>query len=165
MADARDAEPIPAGPPGRAIAAASWIGVGAYTVTSVPSAGGVDAFENVAVIVALVLFFASLLVWVYAFVAGAARSANGDHIAVGNLFLIEGAVPRIVRRSLFGSVAACLAVTAATASAEPFGVLVPMWPLGMVGLWGARHGVFPLRRDVAEGSARPRASIRRSPRP
>jgi hypothetical protein len=165
VADANDAERKALGAPGRAVTAASWLGVGVFAATSVPSAAGVDAFENLAVVVALVLFFASLLVWAYTFVAAAARSANGDHIAVGNLFLIEGDVPRLVRRSLFGSVAVCLAVTAATASSEPFGVLVPMWPLGMVGLWGARHGVFPLRRDVAEGSARPRASIRRSPRP
>ena len=37
-------------------------------------------------------------------------------------------------------------VALATAWANPSGTLVPMLPLGLAGLWGARHGVFPARR-------------------
>jgi len=53
-------------------------------------------------------------------------------------------------------------VTAATALAEPFGVLVPMLPLGLLGLWGARHGVFPPRRmpDASEATGKRRSSGR-----
>ena len=29
-----------------------------------------------------------------------------------------------------------------------FSVLVPMYPLGLIGLWGARHGTFPPRRTA-----------------
>ena len=45
-------------------------------------------------------------------------------------------------------------ITAVTASADPFGVLVPMLPLGLVGLWGARHGEFRPRPGV-EPEVRP----------
>ena len=33
----------------------------------------------------------------------------------------------------------------ATAWANPFSVLVPMFSLGMAALWGARHGTYPAR--------------------
>jgi len=39
----------------------------------------------------------------------------------------------------------CLAIAAATVVAEPFGVLVPMLPPGLAGMWAARHGQFPPR--------------------
>jgi len=55
----------------------------------------------------------------------------------------------------------CIAVTAATAAAEPFGILVPMLPLGLIGLWGARHGVFPPRR-MPGGAAGDATEERRS---
>ena len=55
-------------------------------------------------------------------------------------------------------------VAAATAAAEPFGILVPMLPLGLLGLWGARHGVFPPRRtpDAATRDKRARRSSGRA---
>jgi hypothetical protein len=62
------------------------------------------------------------------------------------MFLVQGPAPKRVRVHLFGSLGVCIAVTATTAAAEPFGILVPMLPLGLLGLWGALHGVFPPRR-------------------
>ena len=44
---------------------------------------------------------------------------------------------------------ACLAITVGTAAWEPFGVLVPMLPLGLAGVWAARYGTFPRRPPVA----------------
>lgn len=132
---------------GRAIEALSWAGNGLFLVTVVPAALGVEAFEDPAVVVCLLLFFASLVVWTWALVAAAARTTRGDDVAVTTLFLIEGPVPGRVRWSLYGSVLVCLGITVATAAVNPFGVLVPMFPLGLVGLWGARHQVYPRRRD------------------
>jgi hypothetical protein len=137
-----------AAPAGRRIIAVSWASNVVFALTAVPAALGVAAFDPVAAATALVLFAVSLVVWVWAFAVAAARSTQGDDIAVGNLFLFEGDAPKVVRRHLFGSVALSLATTALTAKADPFGVLVPMLPVGLVGLWGARHGVFPRRRDV-----------------
>lgn len=144
--EAADA-PVPG--PGRVIEACSWVGNGVFLVTAVPAALGVDAVDDAAIAVCLVLFFASLVVWTWALVAAAARTTRGDDVAVTTLFLMEGRVPRRVRWSLYGSCFVCLVITVATAAANPFGVLVPMFPLGLVGLWGARHGTFPPRRPVA----------------
>jgi hypothetical protein len=134
------------GLPGRSIVVASWIGNLVYAVTAIPAAAGADAFDGPAIATALVLFFASLGIWTWAFVVALARSAQGDDIVVANLFGTIGDAPRPVRWHLFGSLGVCLLITIATAAANPFGVLVPMLPLGFVGLWAARHGTFPPRR-------------------
>ncbi len=135
--------------PGRAIVRASWASNLLFAVTAIPVAVGVDAFDGPAVGVALALFAVALGVWVYAFAIAVGRTAQGDDVVVGNLFLMQGPAPRAVRWHLFGSFALCLAITAGTASGDPFGVLVPMLPLGFVGLWGARHGTFPARKQPA----------------
>ena len=131
---------------GRGIAVASWAGNVVFAVTAIPVALGVDAFDDPAVAVALGLFFASLVVWGWAFVVAAVRTTRGDDVQVMSLFLLEGRVPSRVRFLLYGSLVVCLAITIASAAANPFGVLVPMWPLGLVGLWGARYGVYPPRK-------------------
>jgi hypothetical protein len=134
--------------PGRAIVRASWASNLLFAATAIPVAAGVDAFDGPAVGVALALFAVALGVWIYAFAIAVGRTAQGDDVVVGNLFLMQGPAPRAVRWHLFGSFALCLAITAGTASADPFGVLVPMLPLGFVGLWGARHGTFPARKQA-----------------
>ena len=125
---------------------ASWAGNVAFASTAIPAALGVESFEGPAIMTALVRFFVSLGVWTWAFVIAIARSTQGDDIVVANLFGTIGDAPRAVRWHLFGSLGVCLVITVGTAAADPFGVLVPMLPLGLVGLWAARHGTFPPRR-------------------
>jgi len=136
---------------GRGIVVSSWTANAVFAIAVVPEAAGVGGLEGVAVGVSLALFFASLLVWSWAFMVAVARSAGGDDIVVANLFGTMGAAPRDLRWHLFGSLAVCIVIAAATALANPFGVLVPMLPLGFVGLWAARHGTFPERRDRGRG--------------
>ena len=85
------------------------------------------------------------LAFVYAFAVGLARSSRGDNVAVANLFFLQGSAPRPVRRTFLWIVLVCLAITVGTAAWEPFGVLVPMLPIGLAGVWAARYGVFPPR--------------------
>src|SRR5204863_9226911 len=87
--------------------------------------------------------------WVWAFAVAVTRSAQGDDIAVGSLFLVEGTVDRPTRTTLYLSFGTSVVITAVAAASNPFAVLVPMLSLGFVGLWGARYGVFPRRKDVA----------------
>ena len=134
--------------PGQWIEWSSWGGNVVFALTAIPAALGVEALDDPAVAVCLVLFFVSLAIWTWALFAAFVRSAQGDEVAVTTLFLLEGRVPKRARWSLYGAFAVCLAITAATAAADPFGVLVPMYPLGLIGLWGARHGAFPPRRDA-----------------
>ena len=100
------------------------------------------------------LFFVSLPIWIYAFGLALVRSTRGDDIVVSSWVFLTGSAPPEVRRHFFGATAASIVVGLATASANPFGVLVPMLPLGLAALWGARHGTFPPRAPRATGSAR-----------
>ena len=131
--------------PGRLIIATSWIANLVFAATAIPFALGVDDLEGVAVGTTLALFGLSLVVWAWAFAVAVVRSSQGDDLAVASLYLTVGDAPREVRWQLFGALGACVIVAAATATADPFGVLVPMLPLGLVGLWAARHGAFPPR--------------------
>jgi hypothetical protein len=137
------------GIPGWRIVVASWLTDAVFAITAVPAAAGVDAFETPSIITSLVLFLASIAVWVWALGIAAVRSARGDEIVVANLFLVEGEVPRRIRLHLFAALVVALVIAGGTAVVEPFGVLVPMLNLGFAGLWGARHGRFPARRGTA----------------
>lgn len=136
---------------GKAIVVASWAGVALLAVGALPPVFGLAAFGVVSLSVSLLLFAASLFVWAWAFAVAIARSAAGEDVVVANLFLFDGRVPRRVRLHLFGSLAVCTVLALAVAVRDPFTVLAPMWPLGCVGLWGARHGEFPPRADAAAG--------------
>lgn len=131
---------------GRAIVVASLLGDACFGLTAIPAAVGVDAFDSAAVGTTLALFLVSLVVWGWAFAVAIARSAQGEDVVVANLFVTVGGAPPRVRALLFGSLGLCVVLAAVTAVANPFGVLVPMLPLGFVGLWAARHGSFPVRR-------------------
>lgn len=135
--------------PGRAILVTSWAGNLVFAVTAIPAAIGVEAFDTPAGGTALALFVLSIPVWTWAFGLAVVRSARGDDIVVANMFVTVGDAPREVRLHLFGALAVCVGIAAGTAVADPFGVLVPMLPLGLVGLWAARHGTFPPRPVAA----------------
>jgi hypothetical protein len=139
--DVPEAEDVPGG----RIVWCSWLSVLVLAVVGVLDVA-IDAFDAVAVAVCVALFLASLVVWTYAFGRALVRSSRGDDIAVAGLFFLQGSAPAVVRNRLLGSVAASVVVAAVTAWANPFTVLVPMLPLGLSGLWGARYGRFPARR-------------------
>ena len=148
---------------GQRILVVSWVANALFAVTAIPAALGVSAFDAPAIAVALGLFAISLGVWCWAFAVALARTTRGDDVVVASMFLVQGPAPKRVRLQLFGSLAVCIAVTAVTALAEPFGVLVPMLPLGLLGLWGARHGVFPPRR-MPDAATRDKGARRSSGR-
>ena len=135
---------------GRAIVVTSWVTVAIFAAVVIPDAVGVHAMDNVAVGVSLALFLGSLPVWIYAYGLAVTRTARGDDITVSSLFFLSGSAPAEVKRNLFGALALCIAIAAATLVENPFSVLVPMLPLGLAGLWGARHGVFPKRPAAAQ---------------
>jgi hypothetical protein len=130
---------------GRRILVASWFSLGLFAAFAIPDALGVDALDTPAAVVCLVLFLVSLPVWLYAFGLVLVRSTRGDDIAVASWVFLTGSAPADVRHRLMGATAASLVVAAATAFADPFGVLVPMLHLGLAALWGARHGLYPPR--------------------
>jgi hypothetical protein len=132
---------------GRRIVVAAWIGIALFAVTTIPAAAGAPGFDVAALITDVTLFVAGIVVFLWAFAVALVRNSGGDDIVVASLFLIQGPVPAPVRRHLFAALIVSVAIAGATGTSDAFGILVPMYPLGLVGLWGARHGVFPPRRD------------------
>ena len=88
------------------------------------------------------------LLWAYAL--GVSRSRT-DLITVPGLFFLSGDVaPEATRRPLRVAVAVEVVAVVAAASIRPytevaFGILAPMFGLGLMGMWGGRYGVFPPR--------------------
>lgn len=143
--------------PGDRILLLGWWANAWFAVTTVPAAVlGKDAVSAVAIGTALVLFLLAIGAFVYAFGVGIGRSARGDDVAVANLFFLQGSAPRRVQRAFLAQFAVCLVIAAATAAWEPFGVLVPMLPIGLAGVWAARHGTFPPRPGRSASAARNR---------
>jgi hypothetical protein len=133
---------------GKRIVLATWLGLGACAVVAIPNALGLHALDTVTDIVCLTVFLVSLPVWFYAFGLAIVRSARGDDIAVSSWVFLAGSAPADVRKHLLGATAVSVLLWA-TAWANPFIVLVSLYPLGMAALWGARHGTFPARRIAA----------------
>ncbi|MDQ6798648.1 MAG: hypothetical protein M3011_11645 [Actinomycetota bacterium] len=148
-----------AGPaPGSRLRRASWWGTGIFAATAGtaslvltvdPDSPPSSLLEAVAFSVAVLLFLAGCVLFLAAYVRGISRSRT-EEVAVTTLFFLAGGVATAVRRSLLGSLVVQVVVALGTAIAHPYtslaaGALVPMYGLGLCGLWSARHGTFPPR--------------------
>ena len=141
------------GVPGAALMRLSDVVTVVFAVAAVTSAVALDHLNVLIVVVSLVLFVAGCVafLWAYAIAVGRSRT---DAIGIGGLFFLEGSAPRRVQVRLLGALAIQVVVAVGTAAAHPFtsqafAVLVPMFGLGVAGLWGARHGRFAARSEVA----------------
>lgn len=132
--------------PGRWIVGLSWASTVGFVVVAAADRFGISALDEPAALVALSLFGVGLVVWLAAFGIAVARSTRDD-VTLGGLFFLQGAAPRPVQVQLLGSLVVAIIVAGATATSEPFGVMEPILPLALAGLWGARHGTFRPRRD------------------
>lgn len=130
--------------PGARIIEASLAGTALFAATILPANAKVEIFQVPAAVVSLLLFVASIPLALLALARAAVRTARQeDRIAVGSLFFLQGSAPRLVRRLLLGSLLVSLIVSAVAAAREPFGILVPVFPLSLCAQWAARHGRFP----------------------
>lgn len=126
----------------------SWVGTALFAATAAAAvASDAVVVRGGAVAVALVLFAAGTAAMLAAVVIAAGRSRT-EEIAVGSLFLFQATGGP--RRELHGATLLQTAVALGTAFARPytslaFGILVPIFGLGLTGLWGARHATFPPR--------------------
>ena len=129
---------------------ASWAGTAVFAVTAVAAAVAPATFKPPALVVAILLFAGGCLIFLWALGLVAARSRTDQLEQAQIWFLMGPPTPGEVRRSLLGALAVQVAIGLVTAGVRPYtslaaGVLVPMWGLGLCGLWAARHGVFPAR--------------------
>lgn len=112
-------------------------------------------------VVSMVLFAIGAFTALWAYISALERS-RVDEIGVANLYLLTGpTAPRPVKWLMSGLLAAQVVVAFAGAivgaaglsgtevNALAFGVLVPMFGIGLNGLWAVRHGTFGPRVDAA----------------
>lgn len=146
------------GIPGAHLVWASLAGTGLQVSLAVPAAVWVDALGPLYALASLLLFAGGTLACGWAFWLAVQRSRY-ETIGVGGLYFLAGCAPPAVQRVLMGSLAVQVAAGLAAASVRPytslaFGILVPMWGLGLAGAWGARHGTFPPRGTGRPGARR-----------
>ena len=132
------------------IVRAAFVGTGVFLVTAVLAAAtNADAIVVVAVIVDVVLFLIGCAAFLITLLRAAGRSRT-DELSVAGIWWLTGSAPSDIRRQLLGAFGVEVVVALVTASVRPFtglafGILVPMYGLGLVGLWAARRGSFPRR--------------------
>ena len=123
---------------------------GLFVVVSLLAAALPDTFMPISVPVDLVLFAVGCgaFVWAYALAIGRSRY---EVLTMGGVFFLgDGVAPREVTRLLRAALAVQVVVAVAVAAARPFtalafSVLVPVLGVGLMALWGARHGRFPAK--------------------
>lgn len=128
-----------------------------FVATATAADASPAAFEAMALAVAVALFAAGCAIFLWAFLVMAGRSRT-ERLELAQVWFLTGpSTPRTVRRSLLGALIVQVVAGLATAAVRPYtslaaGVLVPMYGLGLCGLWAARHGHFPPRpRDERAG--------------
>lgn len=139
--------------PGRRIVQADLVGTAVFSASA--AAGSLtDAWQTGSIVVSLVFFGLGIFAFIWSFFSAAERSRT-DEIGVANLYLLTGrTAPGRVKRAMSAALAVQVVVGIATAAAgfsglEPdefnpmaFGILVPMFGMGLNGLWASRHGSF-----------------------
>lgn len=137
--------------PGRELIAAVWAGTGVFAITA-PLSVLFDSLRLAGVVVDLVLFAAGCVAFLMAYARAVQRSRT-EEINLAGLYFLTGTAPSSVRRSLLSATAVQVVIAVTAASIRPFtplafGILVPMYGLGMGGLWAAHHGKFPPRKRL-----------------
>lgn len=146
-------------PPGWAIVRLDLVGTAVFVASAAGAAVATEGAARVqGVAVALVLFAVGIFAFLWGYWTAVQRSRT-DELSVAELYFLVGEpTPREVKRPMNLALAVQCVVGLATALARPstdgrpgstlaFGVLVPMFGLGLNGLWAARHGRFGPRRQ------------------
>ena len=117
--------------------------VGTIVMVVVVLLGGLSAFgRSLTALVSLVMFLGGAVMMAAALVIAAQRSRR-SLIAVGDVFFSG---PKAFLVCLGVQVVAAFASAAAHPNTgAAFAILAPVYGLGIMGLWGARHGQFPAR--------------------
>ena len=146
---------------GDVIVLADVIGTSAFAITAIYAAAVFStAAQWVGAITAMALFAVGVFAFLWSFWNAVQRS-RAEQIGVMQMYLLVGEpTPSRVRRIMLALLAVQIGVAFATAFARSeaedgspgtslaLGILVPMFGLGLNGLWCAFHGVFPPREDV-----------------
>ncbi|MEO6987864.1 MAG: hypothetical protein ABI239_04380 [Aquihabitans sp.] len=144
--------------PGQVLIRADVVGTVAFVIVTVGASvidGNAVTLANI--VVSSVLFLGGCVAFGAGFLRAAGRSRT-EVVDMTGLFYLTGTAPRAVRRTFLGLW--FLQIVVATVSvftvAPPFGVMAPLWGIGLTAAWGARHGTFsvrPAKVSRTDGSA------------
>ncbi len=133
--------------PGRRIVSVSLGATVVFAATQIAAAVHPEgAILTGAVLVALVLFGGGAVLFAAGFLKAVGRSRD-ESISMAGLVWLAGIAPTEVAWKLRGAVIAQSVIAVATASFRPytavaFGILAPMWGMGLLTLWAGHHGNF-----------------------
>lgn len=133
--------------PGAGILNSDWLGTGLLVGTSALAAAWPGAFERIHAVLSVALFAIGTGAMLWAYALGITRSRTEAVTLAGLFFLGGDAAPAEVRRPFRLALAVQVVVVVAAASIRPFtevafGILAPMYGLGLMSAWGGRHGRF-----------------------
>lgn len=142
-------EPVDQGV-GAGLVTLAFVGTGSIAATSVAAAALPDTFGLAHAVLSCVLFGIGTGGLLWAYTLGVSRSRTDDVSIPGLFFLSGDAAPAEVRKRFHLALTVETVVVVAAAAVRPFtvvafGVLAPMFALGLMGVWGGRHAAFPPR--------------------
>ena len=113
---------------------------------------GSDGVRNIVAIACSAVFVAGALLFAWALTIAAGRSRM-EELTVGGAFFLAGSIEKPDRRWAYGYLTAQTLIGFAGAVADPyttmaFGVLVPMFGLGVIAFLGSAHGAFRQRKPT-----------------
>lgn len=135
---------------GQGVVRTAFVGTGLLVVTSGAAALRPDTFGTIDAVLSGVLFVVGSTAMLWAYARGISRS-RAEAVSISGLFFLAGEVaPRPIRRAFWLIVAVEVVAVFAAGFARPygelaFGILAPMYGLGLMSVWSARHGSFPPR--------------------
>ena len=115
--------------------------------------------QVVVAVVSMVLFAVGAVTGLWAYIAALERSRT-DEVGVANLYLLTGPTAgRRVKRTMSlvlavqvvvafaGAIIGAAGLSGTQVNALAFGILVPMFGIGLNGIWAVRHGTFGPRLE------------------
>ncbi len=157
---------------GPTIERANFVATGLFAVTAALALLDNSFVRGVAVSIALILFAAGIVTFMWAYGVLAERSRT-EALTLPGVFFLSQSVPKPKQRLFIIVELVQLAVAFGTAGLRPFtsvafGILAPMVGIGLTALYGAKFGNFPQRppadvpmRKNGGTSAPPRSSSTR----
>jgi hypothetical protein len=126
----------------------AFAGTGVVAGTSAAAALVPDTFGIVHAVVSCALFAVGTGAFLWAYALGVSRSRDEAVDIPGLFFLTGDTAPREVRRPFRVALAVEVVAVVTAAALRPytevaFGILAPMFAMGLMGTWGGRHGRFP----------------------
>ena len=134
---------------GEGLIRASLGGTALLVVTSALAVAFDGPARSLNAVVAAVLFVVGCAAYLLGYARAVQRSRTEEVTMAGLAFLVDAA-PKAVQRRLIGSTVVEVVVVVTAAAVRPFtalafGILAPVFGLGLQCLWAARHGRFPRR--------------------